>query len=87
MIDREKQAIEREERARRAREADSLMENALLTEALVRVESDAIERMIQAEDEKERREGADRVLTVRGIRDYLRGVINAAHVQDKQRVV
>lgn len=69
--------IDKREIARRMSEAQRLLDEPLLVEALDRAERITIEELLNLpdEDDRGRRTLADRARTVRGIRQYLRNVI------------
>jgi len=67
--------LTQEDRVRRANEAAALMDNKYLTEAFEAVEREAIEHMIKAQTDEERRRGADTVKAIRDVRAALHAVI------------
>ena len=64
-----------EDRIRRANEAQALLNNEYLVEAFEKVEKSAIEAMISARTDGERRICADTVRVVRDVRAALQSVV------------
>lgn len=86
-MDRDERERDRRDRAEKARQALRLLDEPIFTEALDGVESDAIESMLDAETDEERREHRDTVKAIRSTRAKLRKFVDAGQTTDTRKVV
>lgn len=71
----------------RAREAQALLNNQTLTDAIAAIEKGAMEEMISATSDEARRLAADRVRIVRAIPELLKMAVLDAKQAAKPRLV
>ncbi len=76
--------IDKEERAR---EAEYLLKNQTLIDAIAAIERGAIEEMISSMTDEARRIAADRVRIVRSIPELLRAAVEQGRATPKPRMV